>query len=218
MTRILSEYYRSPLIARAVSSGGVGKSTAGFFRFGTDIVCYGECSSGVAPDVQAAANFDAAKAMTVSESEIRLPFDISDVIENLRRENYVKQLNHGQERLAQHTLVRDAYYFVRELLPVWIRRYLQRAYFKDWQNLPFPHWPVDFTVDSLHEAFLRLTMRAQGCDKVPFIWFWPDGASGCLILTHDVETAAGRDFTSSLMDIDTSHGFRASFQVVPEER
>jgi hypothetical protein len=38
MTRILSEYYRSPLIPRAVSSGGVGKSTAGFFRFGTDIV------------------------------------------------------------------------------------------------------------------------------------------------------------------------------------
>jgi hypothetical protein len=86
-------------------------------------------------------------------------------------------------------------------LPVWIRRYMQRAYFRDWQNLPFPHWPVDFTVNSLHEAFLRLTMRAQGYDKVPFIWFWPDGASGCLILTHDVETAAGRDFTSSLMDI-----------------
>jgi len=63
------------------------------------------------------------------------------------------------------------------------------------------HWPVDFTVNSVHEAFLRLTMRAQGYDKVPFIWFWPDGASGCLILTHDVETAAGRDFTSSLMDI-----------------
>src|SRR5437660_531416 len=149
MTRILSEYYRSPLIPRAVSSNGVGKSTAGFFRFGTDIVCYGECSSGVAPDVQAAADFDAAKAMTVCESEIRLPFDISDVIDNLRRENYVKQLNHGKERLAHNTLVRDAYYFVRELLPVWIRRYMQRAYFKDWQNLPFPHWPVDFTVDSL---------------------------------------------------------------------
>ncbi len=218
MTRILSEYYRSPLISRAVSSGADGKSAAGFFRFGTDIVCYGECSSGVAADVQAAVDFDALKAMTVSESGIRLPFDISSVIENLRRENYVKQLNHGQDRLAHNTLIRDAYYFMRELLPVWTRRYLQRAYFKDWQNLAFPHWPVDFTVDSLHEAFLLLTMRAQGCDKVPFIWFWPEGASGCLILTHDVETAAGRDFTSSLMDIDISHGFKASFQVVPEER
>jgi len=61
-------------------------------------------------------------------------------------------------------------------------------------------------------------MRAQGYERIPFIWFWPDGASACLILTHDVETAAGRDFTPSLMDIDVSHGFKASFQVVPEGR
>jgi len=176
--------WRKKEIAEPRIDGADGKSAAGFFRFGTDIVCYGECSSGVAADVQAAADFDALKAMTVSESGIRLPFDISSVIENLRRENYVKQLNHGQDRLAHNTLIRDAYYFMRELLPVWTRRYLQRAYFKDWQNLAFPHWPVDFTVDSLHEAFLLLTMRAQGCDKVPFIWFWPEGASGLPNVAH----------------------------------
>jgi len=37
-------------------------------------------------------------------------------------------------------------------------------------------------------------------------------------MTHDVETAAGRDFTSSLMDLDESYGLKASFQVVPESR
>jgi hypothetical protein len=218
MTRILSEYYRSPLISRTVSSDRDGKNATGFFRFGTDIVCYGECSSGAAPDIQAAADFDASKATTVSESEIRLPFDILDVVENLRREHYVKQLSFGQSGLTHNMLIRNAYYRLRAFLPVRVRRLLQRAYFNDWQNLSFPHWPVDFTVDSLHQAFLVLTMKAQGYDKVPFVWFWPDGASSCLILTHDVETAAGRDFTSSLMDIDIAHGFKASFQVVPEER
>jgi hypothetical protein len=64
------------------------------------ILCYGECSSGVTPDVQAAADFDAAKAMTVCESEIRLPFNISDVIDNLRRENHVKQ-SEPRERKAR---------------------------------------------------------------------------------------------------------------------
>src|SRR5207249_8135624 len=54
MTTILSEYYRSPLLAPAVSTDGEGQSPSGFFSFGKDIVCYGECSSGVAPDVQAA--------------------------------------------------------------------------------------------------------------------------------------------------------------------
>jgi len=218
MTTILSEYYRSPLLAPAVSTDGEGQSPSGFFSFGKDIVCYGECSSGVAPDVQAAVDFDASKTTTVSDSEIRLPFDALGVVENLRREHYVRRLSFGQSDLAHNGLIRDAYYLLRAFMPVRIRRHLQRAYFKDWQNLPFPRWPVDVTVDCLHEAFLRLTMRAQGRDRVPFIWFWPEGASGCLILTHDVETAAGRDFAPALMDIDISHGFRASFQVVPEER
>jgi len=61
-------------------------------------------------------------------------------------------------------------------------------------------------------------MVANGSERIPFIWFWPDGAAGCIMMTHDVETAAGRDFSSSLMDIDLSHGFKASFQVVPEGR
>jgi len=218
MQEILTEYYRTAPSLGAIRPFEAAKDAVGFFRFGKDILCYGKCSSGVAPDFQASAEFDASKAVSITGSEIRLPFDISNVIENLRKEHYVGHLNVGRKKLTHHTLIRNSYYFVRDLLPVWVRRHLQRAYLKDWQDLPFPHWPVDFTVDSLHEAFLRISMRVQGCDKVPFIWFWPDGASACLILTHDVETAAGRDFTSSLMDIDVSHGFKSSFQVVPEER
>src|SRR6266436_16367 len=218
MSKILSEYYGTPLVLPAVDAGGSGKNGVGFFRFGADIVCYGECSSGVAADVQASADFDASKAMIVAGSEIRLPFDISRIIDNLRREHYVKQLSSGRKGLTQHALIRDGYYSVRELLPVWVRRHLQKAYFRDWQSLQFPHWPVDFTVDALHESFLRLAMITHGCERIPFIWFWPDGATGCVLMTHDVETAAGRDFTSSLIDIDSSHGFRAAFQVVPEKR
>jgi hypothetical protein len=37
-------------------------------------------------------------------------------------------------------------------------------------------------------------------------------------MTHDVETSAGRDFTSELIDLDSSYGIKASYQVVPEER
>jgi len=215
---ILSEYYGTPLLSRAVCHGEKSKSGVGFFRFGTDIVCYGECTSGVASSVEGSALFDASKASGAVNPEIHLTFDVSNVIENLRRERYVTQLGSDRKRTVQHAFVRKGYYFVREHLPVWVRHYFQKAYLGDWQNLPFPHWPVDFTVDSLHEAFLRLAMRAQGCDRVPFIWFWPEGASACLILTHDVEAAAGYKFTSNLMDIDLSYGFRASFQVIPEQR
>ncbi|MGB8523556.1 MAG: polysaccharide deacetylase family protein, partial [Candidatus Acidiferrales bacterium] len=70
----------------------------------------------------------------------------------------------------------------------------------------------------LHEEFLRELMETSGARAVPFIWFWPKGAPNCLIMTHDVETRAGRDFTTTLMDIDDSYGIKASFQVIPETR
>ncbi|WP_348260864.1 hypothetical protein P8935_13735 [Telmatobacter sp. DSM 110680] len=37
-------------------------------------------------------------------------------------------------------------------------------------------------------------------------------------MTHDVETAAGRDFCIQLMDINDSFGIKSAFQVVPEKR
>ena len=218
MSDILSEYYRTTLLTRAACHDEMRKSGVGFFRFGADIVCYGECSIGVASSVESSAILDASKGAVVTNSVIHLPFDISSVVENLRMERYVKQLASKRMRAVQHAFVRDAYYSVREQLPEWIRSRLQKAYLRGWQTLPFPHWPVDSTVNSLHEAFLRLAMRAQGCDRVPFIWFWPEGAPACLILTHDVEARAGYKFTSDLIDIDLAHDFRASFQVIPEKR
>lgn len=218
MRDILSEYYKTILRPQVLGPCADVENAAGFFRYGPDVVCYGECSLGVANDVLNSRRFDVSKAISINNGELRFPFDIGNVIENLRRERYLKKSELGPKGLVQQNWIRECYYSVRKLLPVWFRRYLQRAYLKDWKTLEFPHWPVDFTVDSLHEMLLRMTMIAQGCYRVPFIWFWPDGASSCLILTHDVETAAGRDFCSSLMDIDLSHGFRASFQVVPENR
>jgi len=61
-------------------------------------------------------------------------------------------------------------------------------------------------------------MEASGVKRLPFIWFWPEGAASCLIVTHDVETRAGRDFTFQLMDLDDSYGLKAAYQVIPERR
>lgn len=61
-------------------------------------------------------------------------------------------------------------------------------------------------------------MRAAQQDKMPFIWFWPDGFESCTIITHDVETTQGRDYCDRIMDLDASFGFVSSFQVVPEKQ
>jgi hypothetical protein len=147
-----------------------------------------------------------------------LPFDPTKVADNLRFERYVLGNSYQRPRLLGMGAVRRAYYTLRPLLPVPIRRYFQRLYLRGWHQRPFPNWPVDLSVEKILERFLVLSMRAKGLDEVPFIWYWPEGAQSCVLMTHDVETALGRDFCATLMDIDDEFGVKASYQIVPEER
>jgi hypothetical protein len=190
----------------------------GFFRFGPTTTCYGQSTSGVSTSVESPALHDALKTARLKDFEVHLPFDPGQIVDNLRRERYVNHTGAKQGRIVDHPAVRKAYYAVRDLLPVSIRRHLQKVYLGGWRKLQFPNWPVDFTVDNIHEEVLRLAMKAGGVRRVPFIWFWPQGAPSCLIMTHDVETAAGRDFTADLINLDHSYGIKASFQVIPEKR
>jgi hypothetical protein len=61
-------------------------------------------------------------------------------------------------------------------------------------------------------------MEANGVDRIPFIWFWPNGANACVTITHDVETEMGRAFCVELMGLNDSFGIKSSFQIVPESR
>jgi hypothetical protein len=143
------------------------------------------------------------------------PFDIDDVIDNLRLERYAKG---GQNQSLSGRIARKIYYAFRPFMGVSFRKHLQRRYLKGWQQMAFPHWPVDRTVECVLEASLMLGLESQHSNEVPFVWFWPGGHDGCLILTHDVETETGRDFAPQLADIDASFGFKSSFQIVPEQR
>ncbi|HXX44145.1 MAG TPA: hypothetical protein VEJ38_05410 [Candidatus Acidoferrales bacterium] len=73
-------------------------------------------------------------------------------------------------------------------------------------------------MDSLHEQLMLLSLKSSGAKRIPFIWFWPDGYPSCAIMTHDVETEAGRDFCTALMDCNDRFGIKASFQIIPEDR
>lgn len=217
MIQSLSDYYRVPDCSLGQILEPRLSGERGYFRFGRQITCYGQLESGTAARAWSPALYDARSDLHISGLEISVPFSPAQVIENLRLERY-ENLVPIRERAVTRESVLKPYYSVRKLLPAWIRRQLQKAYFSDWQTRPFPAWPVDFTVDLLHEEMLKLSMQAAGLRKAPFIWFWPEGAPSCVIMTHDVETSAGRDFTSELMDLDEAYGIRASFQVIPESR
>jgi hypothetical protein len=103
-------------------------------------------------------------------------------------------------------------------LPVVVRRHLQKVRLSGWDRISFPRWPVDFAVEDLMQGSMAAVLKSPGVEEIPFIWFWPDGAPSCAMMTHDVEGPAGRDFCGALMDLDDSYGIKSSFQLVPETR
>lgn len=214
IARALVDYYRCPEQFVKMALAGELSADSGYFRFGPNI-CYGQSSCGSRSPSLADGLYDTAPAVTAEAGLLRVPFDPSQVIDNLRLERYATDSpNLGRQTSRQ----RGLYYAFRRFMPTALRRTLQRTYFRGFKNLPFPRWPVDDTVDQILERLLLLSLQAQGVARVPFVWFWPDGAPSCTIVTHDVETSVGRDRCSWLMDLDDSYGIKASFQIVPEER
>jgi hypothetical protein len=188
----------------------------GFFKFGEGVVCYGRSTGGKLMSKANGHLDDASRHLQYNGGTVSLPFDISQVADNLRYERYANTPTLRSR--VQESCIGDVYYWLRPLLPVAFRKHLQKAYLSDWDAIPFPGWPIDRTVDVFFERLIMLAMRAAHTDRLPFIWFWPNGHKACAILTHDVETPAGRDFCGRLMDIDEEFGIKASFQVVPEKR
>ena len=217
MAQALIDRYRCPESFVKLELIGRLSKEAGYFQFGPNAICYGHSASDFRAERADGALYDVLKDATTNGSSAALPFDPTEVIDNLRLERYANHHNHSTLNQWKRSL-RNAYYFFRPLMPVNIRRHLQRAHLNGWQDLAFPHWPVDTTVEDLCEQLLLLSMKAAGVDRVPFVWFWPDGAQSCVAMTHDLETEKGNSFCSELMDIDDSFGIKASIQVVPEER
>jgi hypothetical protein len=216
MNHYFLEYFRCAEDLADFRITGKLSNDAGFFHCGTDTICYGRTSRGSVGERPDHAIYDVWGDISVEDSKVILPFDPSEIAENLLRERYVTDfLNPAwfSTRLAL-----GIYYLLRPYLTSPIRQRLQKAYLHSWRRIRFPEWPVDFTVDRIHQKLLALAMQAKGAETVPFIWFWPDGFESCAILTHDVEELEGRDYCEALMDQDERYGFRSSFQVVPETR
>jgi len=215
MNDCLSQYYRCPERYLRFALKGPLSGAGGYFRFGTETL-YGRFSNRNLSEDPAETLPDALLETTVDSGTTYLPFDLAQVVDSLRCEQYAQNGSIGPV-IGKATLKR-LYYLVRPLMPVAIRKHLQQLNLTGWEKVKFPQWPVDRTVDNVFEHLLLLALRSSCEERIPFIWFWPEGASSCAIVTHDVETVAGRDACAHLMDIDDSFGIKAAFQVVPEER
>jgi glycosyltransferase involved in cell wall biosynthesis len=214
----LQEYFRCPASYENFTVKGELGKLPGFFRFGAGLTCFGRLNSSATSKSSRSDLSDVADQVEIHSGQISLPFDLKEVVSALRMETYTGQMGDQETRFGTHPLVRKLYYWTRPILPVPIRSALQGLKLRGKQSNPFPTWPVDRSVDQLFERMMIAAIRANGGSPIPFIWFWPEGKQAAFILTHDVEDTAGKAFCSSLMDIDDESGFKASFQIVPEDR
>jgi hypothetical protein len=209
--QLLVDYYRCYPSALDFPIAALLQDLHRYSLFSQDILGYGRMVGYVNGYL-----FDASAYVGRHKGTIFLPFDPAQVVNNLRYEHYVDQS--GQQRWIESEWIKQIYYMLRPLFPVSLRKHFQKVYLRGWETIPFPTWPVDRSVDRLFEKLLGRTLQTLHIDRLPFIWFWPEGHAACAIVTHDVEGPIGRDFTGPLMDIDDAYGIKASFQIVPEKR
>jgi len=214
LTQSVHDRYLCPANFLDFVLSGPLSSEEGYFRFG-NAVCYGRSSSAVSAQLVESSLHDSLQNTVVGNSQLILPFNPSEVIDNLRMESYPDS---GRARNASQDLRRKLYYLLRPLTNLTLRKQVQKFHARNWRERVFPRWPVDTTVEDLCEKLLSLSVRAQGVDRVPFVWFWPRGARGCVVMTHDVENEAGLNYCTDLMDLDDSFGIKASFMIIPEGR
>jgi hypothetical protein len=143
---------------------------------------------------------------------ILIPFDPGEVMRSFWTEAYREHGGGGGQTLRRAAL--RTYYLLRPLIPrhiqIAMRRRLARA-----QALPeFPRWPAEPSLHDLYRRLYELARDVAGTD-VPWIGFWPGEASWAVVLTHDVETAAGRDAVAPILDLEAERGFRSAWNVVP---
>lgn len=209
------DHYRCPQDLIDIVSSEPPSSSAGFFRFGQNGICYGRSNSTVLSARPELPLHDAAMEVAVENVKLLLPFNLTEVVNNLRLERY----RNGEATESNlFRFCKKVYYRLRPFTNQMVRKQVQRFHARNWKKRSFPQWPVDTTVENVFETVLSMSMKAKGHEKVPFVWFWPNGASSCLTMTHDVETRAGRDFCPALMDLDEAFGIKAAFGIVPEER
>src|ERR1700728_3487135 len=213
LSQAVRDHYRCPEGFLDFRLDGELSLDAGYFQFVPNAICYGRSSTRTHQAKLSPTFSDVLPSVFVDDGQLVLPFDPNEVIDNLRLERYPS----GQLSACEKAL-KAIYYWLRPITSRSLRGYIQKFRAGDWQKLQFPQWPVDTTVESICENLLLLSLEAKGIERIPFVWFWPNGARGCVAMTHDVESVSGRDFCAQLLDIDDSFGIKASFQIVPEDR
>jgi len=108
------------------------------------------------------------------------------------------------------------YYVIKPLLPTGLRHLLQRVRSPAVQADFRLGWPIEERYARFQWEVARQLLLVTDRPYLTFRSFWPAGRKFAFVITHDIETAEGQEHARAVADLDESHGFRSSFNFVPD--
>jgi hypothetical protein len=114
-------------------------------------------------------------------------------------EETLHPVNHAMAG-GSHGLLARLYFRCKPFLPLGLRWAVRRCRIPRILRRSSKVWPIDESA----------TGRPPGWQG------WPDGKRFALVFTHDVESAAGVGKARQLAELEIRHGFRSSFNFIPE--
>jgi peptidoglycan/xylan/chitin deacetylase (PgdA/CDA1 family) len=141
---------------------------------------------------------------------VTVPFDVSEAYLNYIQERWRDSVQAPALSPGQLGLFYRLKRFIPRSAQIGARRLLVKAQ----KDPEFPRWPLDDSVHRLLSFHAKCLLFASGGTQLPFRWFWPDGHRAALLLTHDVESAAGLRLAVDLADLEEQRGLRSSFNIV----
>ena len=143
MNNCLTQHYRCPERYAQFATKGDLSASGRYFRFGEKSIGYGAFTEVRPPGTPADTMRDLSLEAELKDGTVYLPFEPSEIIENLRCEKYIDDWRHDRP----WSVLTELYYLARPMLHVGIRKHLQKLYLRGWENIPFPRWPVDTSVE-----------------------------------------------------------------------
>jgi len=149
-----------------------------------------------------------------SRRNIFLPFDPAEIMHQFWSESYL-QAGRSPVASAGRTAALRGYYLARPALPRPVQLRLRRAFTGMQGRSAFPRWPAETSLHDFYDWLFELIASLVGT-PVPYLDMWPDHRSWAMVLTHDVETAAGQQQIEQLRGLERDRGLRSSWNFVGE--
>src|SRR5260370_2128251 len=141
MNKQFLEYFRCPPSLVDLCLKGELLPEPGFFRVGSDLTLYGRVSTGQTCRDSTGALDDVSAALRVEQNTCVLPFDLEEVVHNLRRERYDGAMP-VVRRSATKPIVRKTSSAMRPFLPTSVLTPLHPATPPCWSRPTLPAPPI----------------------------------------------------------------------------